>query len=159
MLFAGALLALALGAATLLGGQTEAQTTTRFCATVTNATNPEMIITPGAYLGHQEAGAFWSSGGSANLALERIAEIGDPSTAVADLNATALDAAPANGDQVTFEFEAQPGDLLSFAQMLIATNDAFVGVNSLEPLASLVAWGGRDRTGAAGRRRRRCGRG
>ncbi len=41
---------------------------------------------------------------------------------------------------MTFEFEAQPGDLLSFAQMLIATNDAFVEVNSLEPLASLVAW-------------------
>ena len=89
-----------------------------------------MIITPGAYAVHDTAGQFWTGGETATLALERIAEIGDPSEAVASLGATAIDAAPANGDSVSFEITATPGQLFSSAQMLIATNDGFVGVNS-----------------------------
>jgi hypothetical protein len=127
----GALLAAAAAAVLLLPGGASAQGGTTFTATITNATNPEQIITPGAYLVHSSPGAFWSGGASANLGLERIAEIGDPGEAVASLGATALDPIPANGDSITFEFIAMPGDLFSSAQMLIGTNDGFVGAESV----------------------------
>jgi len=103
----------------------------RFRLTVENTTNPEMTVTPGAYLIHQDANAFWAPGQAAVLGLERIAEIGEPGEAVSALGAVALDPAPMAGDTVTVEFDASPGDHLSLAQMLVATNDTFVGVNSL----------------------------
>ena len=121
----------ALLTATLIATTASAQSAVTFRATITNTTNPEMIITPGAFLVHRDADAFWALGGTASLALERIAEIGDPGEAVSALGATALGPAPANGDTVSFDFSASPGDHLSFSQMLIATNDAFVGLNSL----------------------------
>lgn len=127
----GVLLAAAALAVLLLPGAVSAQAGTTFRATITNTTNPEQIITPGAYLVHTGAGDFWTGGASAKLGLERIAEIGDPGEAVASLGATALDAAPANGASITFEFVATPGDLFSSAQMLIATNDGFVGADSV----------------------------
>ena len=112
-----------------------AQEAVSFRVTITNATSPEMTITPGAYLVHSTSDAFWAPGASANLALERIAEIGDPAEAVASLGAVALDAAPAGGDSVVIEFTAAPGDQFSFAQMLIASNDGFIGLASM-PLFS-----------------------
>ena len=112
-------------------GRVSAQEAVTFRATITNTTSPEMIITPGAYVVHSTDGAFWSGGSTASLALERIAEIGDPSEAVSALGGVALGPAPASGDTVEFEFSASPGDLLSFAQMLIATNDGFIGLDSL----------------------------
>ncbi len=138
----------ALGAA-LLAASASAQNPTTFRVTITNQSNPEMNITPGAYVIHTTANAFWSAGSQADLGLERIAEIGDPAEAVSSLGAGALDAAPGNGDTVVIEFTASPGDHLSFAQMLIATNDAFVGLNSMplfqgsQPTAGtfgLIAW-------------------
>ena len=128
---AGVLLAAAALAVLLLPGAVSAQAGTTFRVTITNTTNPEQIITPGAYLVHTSPGEFWTGGASAKLGLERIAEVGDPSEAVASLGATALDAAPANGASITFELVAPPGDLFSSAQMLIATNDAFVGADSV----------------------------
>ncbi len=115
------------------GGSAGAQESTTFRITIENRTNPEMIVTPGAYLLSMDQGAFWSGGTQASLALERIAEIGDSTEAVSSLGAVALDAAPAFGDSITFEVTAAPGYYLSTAQMLIATNDAFIGLNS-EPL-------------------------
>lgn len=145
-----ALAALLVGAAlSFTTPAAEAQQAATFQVTITNQSNPEMIITPGAYLVHGSAGAFWTAGQTAALALERIAEIGDPSEAMAALGATAIDAAPARGDSVTFMISATPGQLLSTAQMLIATNDGFVGVSSLPlfdgstPISvtvDLVAW-------------------
>ena len=128
---AGALVAAAALAVLLLPGVVSAQAGTTFRATITNTTNPEQIITPGAYLVHASPGEFWTGGGSANLGLERIAEIGDPGEAVASLGAVALDAAPANGASISFQFVATPGELFSSAQMLIATNDGFIGADSV----------------------------
>ena len=108
-----------------------------------------MVVTPGAILVHDTADAFWSEATAANLSLERIAEIGDSTDAVGTLAATAIGAAAAAGDTVSVDFSASPGSLLSTAQMLVATNDAFIGVNSLalwtngEPTRAtipLVAW-------------------
>lgn len=126
-------LAAVASAALWAGGSAGAQETTTFRITIENQTNPEMIVTPGAYLLSMDQGAFWGGGTQASLALERIAEIGDSTEAVSSLGAVAIDAAPAAGDTVTFEVTAGPGSYLSTAQMLIATNDGFVGLNS-EPL-------------------------
>ncbi|PZC42233.1 MAG: Spondin N [Chloroflexi bacterium] len=127
---AGILLATLL-ALTPFMARVSAQGTVTFRATITNTTNPEMIITPGAYLVHSADGAFWSMGSPAGVGLERIAEIGNPAAAVDGLGAVALGAAPASGATVTFEFSATPGDKLSFAQMLIASNDGFIGLDSM----------------------------
>lgn len=145
----GLALIVALVAGFALVGRATAESPVTFRVTITNTTSPEMVVTPGAYLLHKDVGAFWSAGSEANLSLERIAEIGDSGEAVASLGATALDAAPANGDAVTFEVVATPGYRLSLAQMLVASNDGFIGVNSL-PLFSgaqptngtfnLIAW-------------------
>jgi hypothetical protein len=145
-----ALATLVVGAAlSLAAPAAQAQQATTFQVTITNQSNPEMIITPGAYLVHGNAGAFWTAGQTASLALERIAEIGDPGEAVASLGATATDPAPASGDSITFTISATPGQMLSTAQMLIATNDAFVGVSAMAlfdagaPVSvtvDLVAW-------------------
>lgn len=130
-----ALLAVALaslGGAALSGtGTAQAQTPTTFTVTITNSTSPEMIVTPGAYLVSDAMGAFWTVGAAASLSLERIAEVGDPGEAMTALGAKMLDAAPAAGDSITFTFSAVPGQYLSTAQMLIASNDGFVGVDSL----------------------------
>lgn len=121
----------------------------RFRLTVTNSTDPEMVVTPGALLVHDDPDAFWSAGTAAPLSLERIAEIGNSEEAVGTLGAVAIGAAPAAGNSVSVEFTATPGQMLSLAQMLVATNDAFVGVNSLplwvngQPTVTsmnLVAW-------------------
>ena len=131
--WAFAILAATAAAALWAGGSAGAQETTTFRITIENRTNPEMIVTPGAYLLSGQQGAFWGGGTQASLALERIAEVGDSAEAVATLGAVALDAAPAFGDTVVFEVTAGPGTYLSTVQMLVATNDGFVGLNS-EPL-------------------------
>lgn len=115
------------------GGSAGAQESTTFRITIENRTNPEMVVTPGAYVLSMQQNAFWAGGTQAPLGLERIAEIGDSGEAVSSLGAVAIDAAPAFGDTVTFEVTAAAGYYLSTAQMLVATNDAFVGLNS-EPL-------------------------
>lgn len=123
----------AFAAVALWGGSAGAQESTTFRITIENRSNPEMVVTPGAYLLSMQQGTFWGGGTQASLALERIAEIGDSTEAVSTLGAVALDAAPAFGDTVTFEVTAADGYYLSTAQMLVATNDGFVGLNS-EPL-------------------------
>lgn len=71
------------------------------------------------------------NGATASRALECIAEVGDPAEAIATLGATMIDAAVATGDSTTFTVAASPGDLLSFASILVGSNDGFVGVNGL----------------------------
>ena len=81
----------------------------------------------GAFVVITNPGAFWRVDAPASLALERIAEIGDPAEAVASLGATPLDAIPP-GESLSFEVTAAPGDRFAWAQMLLNSNDAFVGI-------------------------------
>ena len=128
------ILVLAMAAAMLPGvTQTaEAAHSVTFRVTITNVTDPEQILSPGAWLVHTEPGALWTRDAEASLAVERIAEIGNPAEAVSALGAGEIGAAPANGTTVVFELTAEPGDLLSTIQMLVATNDGFVGLQSVE---------------------------
>lgn len=128
-----AILAIALVAATLPGTTppAEAAHPVTFRVTITNTTDPEQILSPGAWLVHTEAGALWARDGMTSPELELIAEIGEPSAVVAALGAGEIGPAPAKGASVTFEVTAEPGDLLSTVQMLVATNDGFVGLQSV----------------------------
>lgn len=106
-----------------------------FTVTITNATSPAMPISPGAFLVHTEPNEFWTVGGRASAALEAIAEDGDPSVAV-EAGLTQIGTAGLGFDEsFVFQFEADEGDHLSTANMLVLTNDAFVGVYNL-PLFS-----------------------
>lgn len=128
-----AILVLAMAAAMLPGvtRTAEAADPVTFRVTITNASDPEQILSPGVWLLHDEPGELWARDTMASLAIERIAEIGNPAEAVSALGATTIGAAPAAGATVVFELTAEPGDLLSTIQMLVATNDGFVGLQSI----------------------------
>lgn len=116
-------------------GPASAQTETRFRATITCSQNPEMPITNGSFLVHWQAGAFWSPGERASTSLERIAEIGNSRWSERVLRADPVGGCNQPGRTIQWEFNARPGDLLSTAQKLWNTNDAFIGVTDL-PLFS-----------------------
>ena len=80
-------LAAAMAVALATFGSAGAQETTTFRITIENRSNPEMVVTPGAYLLSTTQGALWSSGTQASLSLERIAEIGNSDEAVSALGA------------------------------------------------------------------------
>lgn len=104
---------------------------TSFTVTITNNSDPEMPIAPGAYVISSEADALWAADSAASEGVEAIAEEGDPSTAV-EAGATQIGDGPIQaGESYTFTIEAAPGDHLSTVNMLVFTNDAFVGVNSV----------------------------
>ena len=122
-----------------------AQSETRFRATITCSQDPVMPITGGSFLVHWQAGAFWSPGERANTSLERIAEIGNSRWSERVLLADPVSGCSQPGRNIEWEFNARPGDLLSTAQKLWNTNDAFIGVADLplfdssgRPLASTV---------------------
>ena len=122
-----------------------AQSETRFRATITCSQDPVMPITGGSFLVHWQAGAFWSPGERASTSLERIAEIGNSRWSERVLLADPVSGCSQPGRNIEWEFNARPGDLLSTAQKLWNTNDAFIGVADLplfdssgRPLASTV---------------------
>ena len=141
----GVLLAVAgMVGASLVGavGTTTAMPPSVFRVTITNMTDPPTPISPGALVGHCEDGAFWSSGGLASAGLELIAEVGNPSAAVAvEQDETAMgmsfvqerytigEVGPGESVSVNVIFEF--GCKLSSAHMLVHSNDTFVGAQSV----------------------------
>lgn len=125
-------LALTLGAA-LTGSAAGASGdgTATFRVTITNTTAPEKELTFGAYLLHTTPGAFWAPGERANRGLEDIAEFAQTEAALTELGALLVSRLLERGDRLTFEVRAKLGDLLSTAQMVGMTNDAFLGLNSV----------------------------
>ena len=123
-------LALALVALESQAGHVHAAGLTTFHVTVLNTTSPETGLTRGAYLIHEDAGAFWSPGARANQGVEDIAEYASPGAAVEQMGAVELERATLRGDSMTFEIRAAPGQYLSTVQMFSMTNDAFLGLES-----------------------------
>lgn len=89
---------------------------------------------PGVFIAHQADGALFESGQPASAGLEDLAEDGDPSTLAGEVSGGVFDtpdgaSAPGPilpGDAYTFMVEAVPGDRLSFATMMVQSNDLFV---------------------------------
>ncbi len=117
----------------------------RYEVTITNLTEGQPLSPPVAVT-HRTGVTLFQRGAPASEAIEAIAETGDQSIAVAALDGAAgvthvvdvgAPLTPAGAvvgsftDSVTFEIDASRGDRLSFATMLICTNDGFAGVNSL----------------------------
>lgn len=111
-----------------------------------NALTPEegepgpVILSPGAYAVHSPDVQLFAPGESASAGLESLAEDGDPSGLGGELSgAEGISEAGAFAEPVAggeagpigpgsaygFEFEAAPGDRLSFATMFVPSNDLF----------------------------------
>ena len=103
-------------------------------------------ISPPVVVTHDRDIRFWQRGSTASAGLIAIAEDGDPGVAVGMLEGLDGVTDVVNvgqpltrrgttfgdfTDSVTFTIQARPGDRLSFAGMLICTNDGFTGVDSL----------------------------
>ena len=124
--------AVALVGVTMFGATNTANAmpSTLFRITITNTTSPAMPISPGIILPHIDEGVLWVSGGTSSPALELLAEVGNPSALIEALNGQLIgDIAP--GGSASIEIAIEDEVYLSTASMLVATNDSFVGLNSV----------------------------
>ena len=122
----------ALVGVTMLGATNTANAMppTVFRITITNTTSPAMPISPGIILPHIDEGVLWVSGGTSGSALELLAEVGNPSALIDALNGQLIgEIAP--GGSASIEIVIENEVYLSTASMLVATNDSFVGLNSV----------------------------
>ena len=122
----------ALVGVTMLGATNTANAMppTLFRITITNTTSPAMPISPGIILPHIGEGVLWVSGGTSGSALELLAEVGNPSALIDALNGQLIgEIAP--GGSASIEIVIENEVYLSTASMLVATNDSFVGLNSV----------------------------
>jgi len=136
--------ALALSIAACSDSNTPPETTEThsFSVRVINMTNAQPLSPPVAML-HSNNFNFWSIGEPASVALEVMAEGGDGSALLAlQANNPQFIASEAVFPGMDVEFTIETSDAsqlyLSVAGMLINTNDAFSGVNSIE-LDDMVA--------------------
>ena len=94
---------------------------------------------PGAYGINK---AVFTSGETASTRLESLAEDGDSSGFSKVFNTPVGGGTPGPifpGDSYSFEIIAQEGDVLSFATMLVQSNDWFIGANDIELFANSLA--------------------
>ena len=100
---------------------------------------------PGAYMVSSEGNALWSVGQTPSSALESLAEDGNPSgfTNIFNTPVGASGAAPIfPGEAYSFSFSAEEGDKLSFATMLVQSNDWYIGIEDFELFKNGAAMSG-----------------
>ena len=113
-----------------------------FDVTVTNLTNAQPL-SPVAVIAHQDGYAFFAVGSPATAGLEEMAEGGDNTALIAEADADAMvtitgsgaaPIGPAGSETITVDLleSALPGLQISVATMLVNTNDAFAGLNSMQ---------------------------
>ncbi len=103
---------------------------------ITNLTNAQPLSPPVAML-HDSQTSFWEIGEAASIALETLAEGGDGSALLAlhDANPQYAESAalgPGASTEFTLEKETATDNYLSVAGMLVNTNDAFSGIDSVQ---------------------------
>ncbi|MBE0377625.1 spondin domain-containing protein [Pseudoalteromonas prydzensis] len=103
--------------------------------TVVNLTEGQLLSPIAAVL--HTTGELWELGQPASVALEKLAESGDSQDLVAQdfvmSSASADDPTmPGENEMLTLSIEEQANIKLSVASMLVNTNDAFIGLNSIE---------------------------
>lgn len=124
-----------------LEGIAEDGTPTDMAADLASRTGLTTPFAPGAFAVYTDANPLWTLGEvDPGLGMEALAEDGDASAlATVPESGGAFDtpdgaSAPGPifpGGSYTFTVEAAPGDQLSFATMLVQSNDLFVGVEDL----------------------------
>jgi hypothetical protein len=105
--------------------------------TVTNLTTAQPL-SPLAVALHDTTYTMWSAGSSASNGLELLSEGGDNtellSEAATHTTATASGGgviAPGQSESIFIEADGMNGLVLSFATMLVNTNDGFTGINAI----------------------------
>jgi hypothetical protein len=103
---------------------------------ITNLTHAQPLSPPAALL-HDDTFSWWSIGGTASTALEMMAESGDGSAllALAAQNPQHHDSAvllPGASSEFTLTMTVGSQNRLSLVGMLVNTNDAFSGLNSID---------------------------
>lgn len=104
-----------------------------YTVTVTNAT-ANQPLSPPVLASHEVGVSAWRVGGAASEALEVLAEGGDASQLLQHAYSRVQDDAPLlPGQVVSYDIDvpAYHSAALSFASMLVNTNDAFTGVTDL----------------------------
>jgi len=102
---------------------------------ITNLTNSQPLSPPVALL-HDATVNLWKIGEAASVALEQMAEGGDGSALLAlhannSQHAETAALVPGASTEFTLEMTSMSDNLLSVAGMLVNTNDAFSGLNSI----------------------------
>lgn len=118
-------------AASKLHGNDESFAFTVTLKNTSDATVLPSALAPLAWATFTAGDALFKTGDSATSGLQALAEDGDPEGLIEGLS-TALSKGHlteplAPGATTTFTFSARPGSVLSFASMLVETNDVFVG--------------------------------
>jgi hypothetical protein len=129
---------LAVAPAVVDAGQGEASATYR--VTVENTATGFQPLSPAGAVVHSRWADVWSTGAPANAAVAAVAEdanlpvfVGTYSQADGVSDAFVGGGGPIGpGGEFTFEFEASPGQRLSLVSMLVNTNDAFTGLDSVQ---------------------------
>ena len=100
---------------------------------------------PGAYAISPGENPIFTDGQAASSELEALAEDGNPAGFARVFNTPVGGSSPAPifpGESYEFTFEAADGDILSFAVMLVQTNDLFIGVDNFTLFNNGVAASG-----------------
>jgi hypothetical protein len=105
-----------------------------FTVTIKNTSTSTVLpgaLAPLAWAVYPAGGSLFTTGSLATGGLEALAEDGDPEGLIEGLT-TALSKGHltdplAPGETASFSFNASPGSVLSFASMVVETNDVFVG--------------------------------
>jgi hypothetical protein len=139
------LVLLAVAAPASADGDSQSHDLRTYEVTLTNRAAAQPISPP-VLVTHDRDIRFWQKGVAANAGIIAIAEDGDPTMAVNMFDGVEGVTAVVNvgqpltpkgttvggfTDSVTVTIDARPGDRLSFAGMLICTNDGFTGIDSL----------------------------
>lgn len=136
---AGASLLAACGGSDNDDDDNDTKQTYRFEITVTNLAHNQPLSPMGLVL-HGDEFTPWEIGQPASVALEDLAEGGDNAAFIGQTSDAILMGQSGNGlimpgaqDSVSVSIDVEEGDALnlSLATMLVNTNDAFVGANSL----------------------------
>lgn len=116
------------------------QPTATYRVTIENTSTGFQPLSPAGVVVHGRRTAVWSVGAPASNAVAAVAEdanlpvfVDTYSQVTGVRDAFVGGAAPFGpGDSATFEFEARRGERISLVSMLVNTNDAFTGLDSVK---------------------------
>ena len=124
-----------------LEGLAEDGNITELSTALSDASGLVSPFAPGAYAVGSGTELF-ISGQSPSAAIEALAEDGDPSGFSNIFNTPVGGSSPAPifpGESYSFSFDATQGDMLSFATMLVQSNDWFIGANDIALFSNGIA--------------------
>lgn len=119
-----------------IGASAQGMSMKTYEVTITNITKSMQALSPPVIATHPASARAWQMGQPASKGLEMVAEEGMNDMFAAELRPVSTDVQAAKahllpGDSITLKIMAKDGDVLSAATMLVQTNDAFTGLDSV----------------------------